>query len=341
MPSAAGPDPATIHLAASPGGHLDLLQAVAAGRGPRGATWVTVDGPRAEQLRESAGSRVIAVPWFERRAPLSVVRNVVASIALAVRHRPAVVVCAGAGGVAAYTLAARLLGARLIFVETMARVADASGTARVLGRLAEAVVVQWREGSRFHRRPVVCRPLLLTGIPTDRRPGIGSAAFVGTHSEPFDRLVGAVERAAAGGVLPGPVRLQAGVAQLASPHVEVEAWLPREEVIRRMAEAEIVVVHGGAGMISSALHAGRRPIVMCRLRRHGEHVDDHQLQLATKLAEVGLAVVVEDTITEADVERARAPIVVPPDLAALPAVDDVVAELVSRETGAGGPGPPR
>jgi UDP-N-acetylglucosamine transferase subunit ALG13 len=46
---------------------------------------------------------------------------------------------------------------------------------------------------------------------------------------------------------------------------------------------------------------------MPRLRAHGEHVDDHQAQIARKLAETGLAVVVEDDISPADVAAGTRP----------------------------------
>jgi UDP-N-acetylglucosamine transferase subunit ALG13 len=43
-----------------------------------------------------------------------------------------------------------------------------------------------------------------------------------------------------------------------------------------------------------ALAHGRCPIVVPRLREHGEAVDDHQLQVATLLAEQGRVVALTD-----------------------------------------------
>ena len=43
-----------------------------------------------------------------------------------------------------------------------------------------------------------------------------------------------------------------------------------------------------------ALAHGRRPIVVPRLHRHGEAVDDHQVHFARRLEAAGLATVVED-----------------------------------------------
>jgi UDP-N-acetylglucosamine transferase subunit ALG13 len=88
--------------------------------------------------------------------------------------------------------------------------------------------------------------------------------------------------------------------------------------------AAVVVCHGGAGIISSALAAGRRPIVVPRRASLGEHVDDHQYQLTRKLADWGLAVVVEDRLTVADVEAARAPLRVPSELTERPTAAEVL-----------------
>jgi UDP-N-acetylglucosamine transferase subunit ALG13 len=129
-------------------------------------------------------------------------------------------------------------------------------------------------------------------------------------------------------VLPAPVRVQAGVSPFDSARVETEAWVSGDEVRARMLSAEVVVVHGGAGMISTALRSGRRPLVMCRRRGLGEHVDDHQRQIADKLAALGLAVVVEDEISDADVEAAKAPPRLPAPFAALPSVTTVISQLL-------------
>jgi hypothetical protein len=55
--------------------------------------------------------------------------------------------------------------------------------------------------------------------------------------------------------------------------------------------ADAVVVHAGVGAALEALDAGRAPLLVPRLRRFGEHVDDHQIQVARELERRGLALV--------------------------------------------------
>jgi UDP-N-acetylglucosamine transferase subunit ALG13 len=59
--------------------------------------------------------------------------------------------------------------------------------------------------------------------------------------------------------------------------------------------ADLLILHGGAGSVIQALLAGRKPVVVPRLSRFGEHVNDHQLGFSTVLAREGWVFLVEDT----------------------------------------------
>jgi UDP-N-acetylglucosamine transferase subunit ALG13 len=65
-------------------------------------------------------------------------------------------------------------------------------------------------------------------------------------------------------------------------------FMPYEEVVDTMAKADSVICHAGVGTIMTALKAGHTPVVIPRQAQHGEHVDDHQLDIATRFAERGL-----------------------------------------------------
>jgi UDP-N-acetylglucosamine--N-acetylmuramyl-(pentapeptide) pyrophosphoryl-undecaprenol N-acetylglucosamine transferase len=296
------------HFAASAGGHLDLLLRLQHEAIPGDEpVWVTSRTARGARLAEDR-LHVRTLPEFGR-SPLGLLANLRAALRIVIRERPRLVVTSGAGVVAPFCVLARLAGARLVFVETMARVRGPSRTARLLSPLADTVIVQWPELREALPRATVCRPTLLEHIArAPQRPGRGTFVAVGTHGEPYHRLLRMVERAADAGVLPRPIVAQTGAAEWRAPGVESRRWMSRGEVEQSLRDAEVVVCHGGAGILSSALSAGRRPLVAPRRARLGEHIDDHQEQLAGKLAERRLAVVLDDAITPADVERAREPI---------------------------------
>ena len=109
---------------------------------------------------------------------------------------------------------------------------------------------------------------------------------VGTDYHPFPRLAGWVVRWLEEEKSLVRCVFQGGT----TPAVSVGEWrafLSYQEMERLLRRARVVVSHGGPGTIMMTLATGKRPIVVPRLRRHGEHVDDHQLAFARRLAREG------------------------------------------------------
>ena len=118
---------------------------------------------------------------------------------------------------------------------------------------------------------------------------------VGTNEAPFDRLVTVFEGYAADRGHPTEeVLLQHGASQLRPAGATCVEFLPFDELVEAIRRARVVVMHAGVGSIMTALANGKRPIVVPRLRRYVEAVDDHQLDLGRRLDESGLVTLVED-----------------------------------------------
>jgi hypothetical protein len=81
-----------------------------------------------------------------------------------------------------------------------------------------------------------------------------------------------------------------------------------KEMSGAIARSRYVVCHAGSGIISSVLRVGRKPLVLARRRANKEHVDDHQMQIVEKLAEMGLVVPIEEEITADDLSAADMPL---------------------------------
>ena len=115
-------------------------------------------------------------------------------------------------------------------------------------------------------------------------------ATVGSHpSFRFDRFLRALE------TLPGDdLVVQHGPGAPPANARQAMAWMSFPEVLDHMNRAEKVVSHAGTGTILCATRAGHTPVVVPRLHRFEETVDDHQLDLAHALSETGRIAVVED-----------------------------------------------
>lgn len=127
---------------------------------------------------------------------------------------------------------------------------------------------------------------------------------VGTHEQPFQRLVDMAERAAARSREEFAGQSGHTTAPLQSL-IPWRAFLPFEEMQRLYRSSRITVTHGGTGSVMTALQSGKMPVVVPRYAEFGEHVDDHQVQFVRTLAEKGLIIPVlrgddlEDAIEEA------------------------------------------
>jgi UDP-N-acetylglucosamine transferase subunit ALG13 len=108
---------------------------------------------------------------------------------------------------------------------------------------------------------------------------------VGNATQPFGRLLEAVERLAVAGALPQPVVVQSGHNPgFVSRACVVRPFLKMEDFEARVAAATLVIGHAGAGTIVHALAARRTPVVMPRRVKYGELIDDHQADFVRRLA---------------------------------------------------------
>jgi len=112
---------------------------------------------------------------------------------------------------------------------------------------------------------------------------------VGNATQSFARLLEAVDDLSGKGAFHGePVFMQTGHNPQFKPrHGQAEAFIPMEACQARMKEARLIISHGGCGTLLQAIGLGKTPVVMPRLSRYREHVNDHQLQLVRALAEEG------------------------------------------------------
>jgi beta-1,4-N-acetylglucosaminyltransferase len=76
-------------------------------------------------------------------AALRTIRAQVLALVLAVRVRPGAVLTTGPAIGVPVAIAARLVGAEVVFVETISRVTALSGTGRIMRHVADLYVVQW------------------------------------------------------------------------------------------------------------------------------------------------------------------------------------------------------
>ena len=101
---------------------------------------------------------------------------------------------------------------------------------------------------------------------------------VGSRNYPFDRLFKALDKLYDEGVLTDKMFAQTGTSAYQPRNFEYRDFISQEEFLEKVQQADIVVSHGASGSIMKALNADKKVIVVTRLEKYGEHINDHQIQ---------------------------------------------------------------
>lgn len=121
---------------------------------------------------------------------------------------------------------------------------------------------------------------------------------VGTHEQPFDRLIKAVDDLVAEGVINEEVIIQRGYSTYEPKHCKYYDLIPWEEMQKYNKDARIIITHGGPASFIDVLALGKTPIVVPRQAKYNEHVNNHQLDFSRQLVEKNIPLIVIEDISE-------------------------------------------
>ncbi|RYD01250.1 hypothetical protein N752_30095 [Desulforamulus aquiferis] len=116
---------------------------------------------------------------------------------------------------------------------------------------------------------------------------------VGTHEQPFDRLIREVDKIIENG-LDTEIFAQIGYSEYIPKRYKFKKFISFEEMKKFVEQADIIVTHGGPGSIFMPLYMRKVPIVVPRRKEFGEHIDNHQLYFAKSLNKQKKIIIIED-----------------------------------------------
>ncbi len=108
---------------------------------------------------------------------------------------------------------------------------------------------------------------------------------VGTQKFPLNRLLRHIDEMINKGIINEDVFAQTGHSDYQPMHYLFKPFLSKEEFEDKITECDILITHSGVGTIMSGIKNEKKIIVYPRLSKYGEHVDDHQLEIAKSFAE--------------------------------------------------------
>jgi UDP-N-acetylglucosamine:LPS N-acetylglucosamine transferase len=141
--SATSPQRADLLLVCSTGGHLLQLVALHDSWHHFTRAWVTFDKSDARSLLR--GERVYYAHGPTNRSIKKLLRNLVVAWRVVGEVRPKVLITTGAGVAVPFAWVARLRGATIVYVESLARIEAPSLSYRLISPIAGRRYVQWPE----------------------------------------------------------------------------------------------------------------------------------------------------------------------------------------------------
>lgn len=278
-------------MVCSGGGHLKQLFTLAERLGvdPDDQVWITFENGLSSSLLE--GREVHFAPfvaprdlknlWALREVSDRVLREHTYDRAFSTGSSPAVAVLPMA--------VAR--GAQAHYIESAARAEGPSLSGRILQRMRQ--VHTYTQYPAWQTQRWGYAGSIYDGfVPGERRTPPVTAirravVTVGTQEGyGFDRLYDALVPLLADC---DEVLWQTGSQDVTPWGIEGRASVSHDELSAAVAEADVVIAHSGTGSAIAAFEQGKFPVLVPRSARYGEHIDDHQLQIAMEMQRRGLA----------------------------------------------------
>lgn len=121
---------------------------------------------------------------------------------------------------------------------------------------------------------------------------------VGTHEQPFNRLLEKIDELKKEGKIQDDVFIQSGYSTYRPTYCASQPILSYEEMQEKFKEANIVITHGGPATFMQVIQFGKIPIVVPRQAKYHEHVNDHQLDFCQKVVKRGYCLEIVEQIDE-------------------------------------------
>jgi UDP-N-acetylglucosamine transferase subunit ALG13 len=278
-------------LVASTGGHLaqllvlaDMLELDA------DSLWVTFDSPQSRSLL--AGRRVAHVPYIKPRGGAASLRAALPMSRLMQADRFDGALSTGSAIAVPALLSAVAHRLPAYYVESISRFDGPSLSGRILARAPGVRCftqhAHWADSTWTYDVSIADRLRSGGGVRAVRDEGRPPRVFVTLGTIAPYRFDALVDNLLA--VLPAgsDITWQTGSTSRTDLPGDVWQHVTTEEFDRLATEADLVVAHAGVGSLLRLLDLGVAPLIVPRRRGRGEHVDDHQQQVAGELARAGL-----------------------------------------------------
>ena len=110
---------------------------------------------------------------------------------------------------------------------------------------------------------------------------------VGSNEHQFNRLIKEIDELKERKILKEEIIAQIGNSTYFPKNFDYFKFKPYEEMENLTRKSDIVISHAGAGSIMLALEMKKPLIVVPRMKKYGEHINDHQVEITRQLEKEG------------------------------------------------------
>jgi len=118
--------------------------------------------------------------------------------------------------------------------------------------------------------------------------------MLGTQNNDFHRLLDEIEKNIENGNINEEVIVQAGFTKYKSDKMRIFSMTSKENLEDLIKQADLIITHAGVGSIEMSLEQNKKVIAVPRLKKYGEHVNDHQKEIEDEFNRKGLIIGIND-----------------------------------------------
>lgn len=256
--------------------------------------WITNKNKQTVSLLEKERKYFITMGHFKK--PWTYLSQIPPLIRIFASEKPTHILSTGSGRTAFIPfIFAKLMQIKYLHIDTFSRVNGYSKMGTFLMKAGNQIFTQWedsRNGKALYIGPIFKN----AGEVKKNHDHDYVFVTVGTRTEPFTRLIKAVEELVKKGIIKERVVVQAGHTKYASKCLEVFDFCTPAEIDELIINAKYVLTQESAGIGTKCLKSNTKFVVMPRNYRYGElpAQSDMNEDLHFKLEEMGYTKVVNN-----------------------------------------------
>jgi UDP-N-acetylglucosamine transferase subunit ALG13 len=204
-------------------------------------------------------------------------------------EKPDIIISTGSEIAIPFCYIAKIFRKKIIFIESLCRLHDLSGTGKIIVPISDLFLVQWDSLVKKYKR-VQYKGNILSwnkNIYQSNTFKENNYIFVTVGTAPFPRLIKSMDQIAK--ILEDKVIMQIGKTSYQPKNTEYFDFKDYDKIRQLNKDAKMIITHAGVGSILTALDYGKPLIIVPRLKKYREINDDHQLEIAHLLKKQNLA----------------------------------------------------